>query len=37
MLHNAIQVNLFLMQHCQMLVGDIADEQMTEHLTPLFA
>lgn len=30
MLDNAIRVNSFLMQHCQMLVGDIADERMTE-------
>ena len=30
MLDNAIQVNLFLMHYCQMLVGDIADERMAE-------
>jgi hypothetical protein len=30
MLDNAIQVNLFLMRHCQALVGDIADEQLAE-------
>jgi hypothetical protein len=30
MLHNAIQVNLFLMQYCRRLAGDIADERMAE-------
>jgi hypothetical protein len=30
MLDSAIQVNLFLMQYCRTLVGDIADERMTE-------
>jgi hypothetical protein len=30
MLDNAIQVNLFLMQYCQMLVGDVADEWLAE-------
>ncbi len=30
MLESAIQVNLFLMQHCRMLVGDIADERLAE-------
>jgi hypothetical protein len=30
MLDNAIQVNLFLMQHCQTLVKDIADERLAE-------
>ena len=30
MLDNAIRVNLFLMQDCQMLVGDIADEWLAE-------
>jgi hypothetical protein len=30
MLDSAIQVNLFLMQYCRMLVGDIADERLAE-------
>jgi hypothetical protein len=30
MLDSAIQVNLFLMQYCRMLVGDILDERMAE-------
>jgi DinB superfamily len=30
MLDTAIQVNLFLMQYCRMLVGDIPDERMAE-------
>jgi len=30
MLDSAIQVNLFLMEHCRMLVGDIADERLAE-------
>jgi hypothetical protein len=30
MLDNAIRVNLFLMQYCKTLVGDIPDEQMAE-------
>jgi hypothetical protein len=30
MLDAAIQVNLFLMQYCRRLVGDVADERMAE-------
>ncbi len=30
MLKSAIQVNLFLMHHCRMLVADIADERLAE-------
>jgi hypothetical protein len=30
MLDNATQVNLFLLQYCRTLVGDIADEQLAE-------
>jgi DinB superfamily len=30
MLESAFQINLFLMQHCRMLVGDIADERLAE-------
>jgi DinB superfamily len=30
MLESAIQVNVFLMQYCRTLVGDIADERMAE-------
>jgi hypothetical protein len=30
MLDNAIQVNLFLMQFCRTLVGDVADERLAE-------
>jgi hypothetical protein len=30
MLDSAIQVNLFLMQYCRRLVGDLADERLAE-------
>ena len=30
MLDSAIQVNLFLMQYCRMLLADIPDERMAE-------
>ena len=30
MLDTAIQVNLFLMQYCRMLLAEITDERMTE-------
>ncbi len=30
MLDSAIQVNLFLIQYCRRLVGDLADEQLAE-------
>jgi DinB superfamily len=34
MLESAIQVNLFLMQYCQRLVGDIADLRLAEQPVP---
>ncbi len=34
MLDTAIQVNLFLMQYCRSLVGDIADERLAEQPVP---
>ncbi len=30
MLHDAIQVNLFLMQYCRRLVGDLPDDRLAE-------
>jgi len=32
MLESAIQVNLFLMQYCRRLVGDLADVERIGHL-----
>jgi DinB superfamily len=34
MLDSELKVNLFLMQYCRMLVGDIADERMAEQPLP---
>src|SRR5262245_30845321 len=34
MLDSEIKVNLFLVQYCRMLVGDIADERMAEQPLP---
>jgi hypothetical protein len=34
MLNGAIQVNVFLMQYCQRLVGDIADLRLAEQPAP---